>query len=801
MEILEDDNVVTLTTTVGFTETKALDIDYDSHTLTKTFTPGDQIGIFYKDTGNKTRHTLSNPLTEDDITNNGKSGKFTFSLTNPKAGGEFRYIYPAPFVNLELGNSVDVYNYATICYYKPLQSQDGTLATLASTLDLAVFDGRFTEEATLPATAMMANQFAICAYTLKNSDGTDITGSITRLMVKDGTTRSAAEGPIYVAIRPTSGANIEYTANDGTNYYFKSVTGKTYDANNFYQLGLRMTNDPDAPIPGVFTVNSNGKRVRFAKGNLTYNSNTWSFLDNSWSYNTNPLAYSTSDGSQHFYWYDVIRYLPEALRTAGWYALSSDEWRYLLGYDSHNTPDSKRTVKWHRFAKITVSGTTDLEATGDRRYILIFPDSFKGTDWNESTMGPKPADTACDGGGESAGTYTVANFTAMQNAGIVILPAASCQFYSVYSWDAAGCCGHYWTSTVDDSDHAYFLYFNYMGVCILSDPMSYCLAVRLVQNVMTDITPLTVEALTAGTVKVDINGTLSSGMKYSVNGGEKTLITTSTDIAVSAGDKVQFYGNGTATRVYGGRVKILGSGDGFTCKAYGNIMSLLDEDDFAIPTALPNQQDVFNALFRGNTALTDAGGLLLPATSLSMNCYAEMFRDCTSLITAPSLPSNTLAQQCYWRMFRGCSALTAAPELPATTLVNGCYAEMFQACSALTTAPDLPATTLLPACYSNMFNGCSNLNSVKCLATSGINERYSTDSWLNGVASTGTFYHAYVIWPEGVSGIPGGWTRKYPDGHPLIRWLRPKSRVSPYNISRVIRRVMPNGKYGGVRGR
>ena len=145
LEILENDNIVTLTTTVGFAETKALAIDYGAETLTKTFAPGDQIGIFYKDTRDWTLHTLSDPLTEDDITNNGKSGKFTFSLSNPKAGGEFRYIYPAPFVNLELGNRVDVYNYATICYYKPLQSQDGTLATLASTLDLAVFDGRFTE--------------------------------------------------------------------------------------------------------------------------------------------------------------------------------------------------------------------------------------------------------------------------------------------------------------------------------------------------------------------------------------------------------------------------------------------------------------------------------------------------------------------------------------------------------------------------------------------------------------------------------------------------------------------------------
>ena len=114
--------------------------------------------------------------------------------------------------------------------------------------------------------------------------------------------------------------------------------------------------------------------------------------------------------------------------------------------------------------------------------------------------------------------------------------------------------------------------------------------------------PLTVEALTAGTVKVNIgngSGTLSSGMKYSVNGGAKTTITTTTSIAVKAGDKVQFYGNGTATQVYGDspEVKIQGDGAGFTCKAYGNIMSLLDEEYFATKTDLPDQKYVFYGLF------------------------------------------------------------------------------------------------------------------------------------------------------------------------------------------------------------
>ena len=303
--------------------------------------------------------------------------------------------------------------------------------------------------------------------------------------------------------------------------------------------------------------------------------------------------------------------------------------------------------------------------------------------------------------------------------------------------------------------------------------------------------PLTMEALTAGTVEVGILDpykmvpeTLSTGMKYSVNGGEKTLITTVTTIPVNAGDKVQFYGNGTSTQVYGGNPLVILQGTAQT-KVYGNIMSLIDETGYATLTTLPNQDNVFMALFMGNTTLTDASGLLLPATTLANMCYGYMFFGCTSLTTAPTLPATTLTEYCYYGMFYDCTSLTAAPALPATTLAGGCYSGMFDGCTSLTTAPELPATTLaescynsmfsgctslttapaLPAetlassCYYSMFNGCTSLSSITCLATTGINENESTDNWLNGVPATGTFNRASdATWPTGNNGIPSGWT-------------------------------------------
>ena len=61
-------------------------------------------------------------------------------------------------------------------------------------------------------------------------------------------------------------------------------------------------------------------------------------------------------------------------------------------------------------------------------------------------------------------------------------------------------------------------------------------------------TPLTVEALTDGTITVS---NLKTGMQYSLNGAAKTSDGIAS-ITVKAGDKVAFYGNGTTITSYNG---------------------------------------------------------------------------------------------------------------------------------------------------------------------------------------------------------------------------------------------------------
>ena len=58
-----------------------------------------------------------------------------------------------------------------------------------------------------------------------------------------------------------------------------------------------------------------------------------------------------------------------------------------------------------------------------------------------------------------------------------------------------------------------------------------------------------------------------------------------------------------------------------------------------------------------------------------------------------------------------------------------------------------------------MFYGCSKLNYIKAMFTTKPTTSY-TNSWVNGVASSGTFVkNSSATWSvTGTSGVPSGWT-------------------------------------------
>lgn len=278
--------------------------------------------------------------------------------------------------------------------------------------------------------------------------------------------------------------------------------------------------------------------------------------------------------------------------------------------------------------------------------------------------------------------------------------------------------------------------------------------------------PLTLEAIEAGTIHVTFKEglILPNPITYTKNGVEYSGGTTNFDIEVVAGDIVSFHStNAVLAQLVGYEYKYMNIHPTNRCYIYGNVMSLIDDQgDFAADKVIGGDL-AFEGLFNQADKLENhpTKELLLPATTLTYNCYNMMFANCKALTKAPNLPAAELKESCYYNMFKGCVGLTEGPIMSATTLASLCCYGMFNNCTNLVKAPDLLATTLAPCCYQMMFSGCSSLNYVKCLAMDiGDANIYSLDNWLNNVSATGTLVvSSGATWAEaGTNGIPAGWT-------------------------------------------
>ena len=225
----------------------------------KTFEVGDKIAVIYQNNeGFFTKAEAT--LATGDITDGGKSAKITVTLTNPKADGSVRYYYPSSMV-WDNGNE----------NYDPLYSeQDGTLGKIASNFDYAKFEG--TLAGTELPSGTLANLLAICKFTIKDGESTDITSQLTRLTIKNGSdvyfiTPSSLDN-IWVALRPISSGDIDIYAAKTWALYKKTVTGNpTLAANTLTPITVTAPQVPGA-ISGLFSINDNHDLVYFSWGNL-----------------------------------------------------------------------------------------------------------------------------------------------------------------------------------------------------------------------------------------------------------------------------------------------------------------------------------------------------------------------------------------------------------------------------------------------------------------------------------------------------------------------------------------------------
>ena len=262
-----DNHTVTLTTTIcldGSATTRALDA-----LGKKTFAAGDQVAIYYQNTSDVAKMAITTALTTTDISDDGKTAKFTVTLNDPKPSGKLRYVYPASMAETEI-TSVDGNENISTDFE---DEQDGTLETLASKFDLAIYDGSLSSKALLPTTATLKNQLTIAELTIKDYAGTDITDKIKKLDIQlcgNGyalTRPDNAAGPIYVALYPTPGSNKENitvtaTANDDTKYEkdFKF----TFAANNIYPIAVKTFKVVDV---STLTIPDGGTHIEYTAQN------------------------------------------------------------------------------------------------------------------------------------------------------------------------------------------------------------------------------------------------------------------------------------------------------------------------------------------------------------------------------------------------------------------------------------------------------------------------------------------------------------------------------------------------------
>ena len=251
---------------------------------------------------------------------------------------------------------------------------------------------------------------------------------------------------------------------------------------------------PDGALSGVFSV-SDTKQVYFSKGNLRYESSKWSFFDNQYDYYT---SYS-ADAWDHFGWStsattygmntsaansdysgDFVDW--GATMGTGWFTLSSDEWTYLFKTRSASTVNGTENG---RYAKAKVNNVGG---------IILFPDTYTHPDGVTAPTGVNDTGNT----GWNGNSYTVEDWTKMESAGCVFLPAAG--YRNGSRVNNPGSYGDYSSATPYGTDKTYGVFFGSGSLTPASDGSRfYGCSVRLVQAVSDAGAPAAKEPATVTT--------------------------------------------------------------------------------------------------------------------------------------------------------------------------------------------------------------------------------------------------------------------------------------------------------------
>jgi hypothetical protein len=251
-------------------------------------------------------------------------------------------------------------------------------------------------------------------------------------------------------------------------------------------------------LNGVFTISASGGKVQFSQGNLQYqaSTNTWRFATNQYDYIGN-AAGNTSPSSTQTAWIDYFNwgtsgydhgancYQPWSTSTtrsdyyaygsssknlydakdnnsmrgkadwgynaisnggntenSGWRVLTKDEWAYLINTRSET----------YRYAKGTIHGTNGL---------MLFPDGF--------TLPTEVSISNANTAGASYTSYSDGDWTALEAAGVVFLPATGLRNGTSVPESEKGSVGNYWSSTYMNADCVYNIRFDGSSLNLVND--------------------------------------------------------------------------------------------------------------------------------------------------------------------------------------------------------------------------------------------------------------------------------------------------------------------------------------------
>ena len=255
--------------------------------------------------------------------------------------------------------------------------------------------------------------------------------------------------------------------------------------NDYLNEGIALTVSLEGALDGLFTINPNGDRVYFSKGNLQYhmNTGTWSFMEHQYDmveyldqnvgenyanqnivslfgwgtsgYNhgaNNYQPWSTSQVSNNYYAYGSWEYNLyddsgkadwgyNAIsnggnrENSGWRTLTQPEWNYVF--------NTRGTASGIRYAKANVNGVNG---------VILLPDN-----WTTSTY-------TLSNTNNSAASYDSNNITdeawanTLEANGAVFLPAAG--YRGGTSVGSVGSSGYYCSASFGTSTGAYTVFFN-----------------------------------------------------------------------------------------------------------------------------------------------------------------------------------------------------------------------------------------------------------------------------------------------------------------------------------------------------